>query len=63
MIKTYTIKEGQKLTEEQLKEIEEAKKKPIVFDEECFSFLKNKEYVCRKLDKNETTKDILEVVV
>ena len=35
MIKTYTIKEGQKLTEEQLREIEEAKKKPIVFDEEC----------------------------
>ena len=28
-----------------------------------FSFLKNKEYVCRKLDKNEKTKDIWEVVV
>ena len=28
-----------------------------------FSFLKNKEYVCRKLDESETTKDILEVVV
>ena len=28
-----------------------------------FSFLKNKEYVCRKLDENETTKDILEIVV
>ena len=28
-----------------------------------FSFLKNKEYVCRKLEKNETTKDILEVIV
>ena len=28
-----------------------------------FSFLKNKEYVCRKLDASETTKDILEVVV
>ena len=28
-----------------------------------FSFLKNKEYVCRKLNENETTKDILEVVV
>ncbi len=28
-----------------------------------FSFLKNKEYVCRKLDKSETMKDILEVVV
>ena len=28
-----------------------------------FSFFKNKEYVCRKLNENETTKDILEVVV
>ena len=28
-----------------------------------FSFLKNKENVCRKLDESETTKDILEVVV
>jgi len=28
-----------------------------------FSFLKNKEYVCRKLDESETTKDILEVIV
>ena len=28
-----------------------------------FSFLKNKEYVCKKLNDNETTKDILEVVV
>ena len=28
-----------------------------------FSFLKNKEYTCRKLDESETIKDILEVVV
>lgn len=35
MIKTLTIEKGQKLTEEQLKEIEEAKKSPIVFDEDC----------------------------
>ena len=28
-----------------------------------FSFLKNKDYVCRKLDESETTKDILEVIV
>ena len=28
-----------------------------------FSFLKNKEYVCRKLNEDETKKDILEVVV
>ena len=35
MSKTYTIKSGQKPTEEQLKEVEEAKKKPIVYDEDC----------------------------
>ncbi len=35
MTKTYTIKPGQKPTEEQLKEVEEAKKKPIVYDEDC----------------------------
>lgn len=35
MIKTFIIENGQKPTEEQLKEIEEAKKHPIVFDEDC----------------------------
>ncbi len=35
MIKTYTTKPGQKPTEEQLKEVEEAAKKPIEFDEDC----------------------------
>lgn len=35
MIKTFTIEPGQILTEEQLNEIEEAKKHPIVFDEDC----------------------------
>lgn len=35
MTKTFTIKKGQKPTEEQLKEVEEAKKMPIVFDEDC----------------------------
>lgn len=35
MIKTYITEPNQKLTEEQLKEIEEAKKSPIVFDEDC----------------------------
>ena len=35
MIKTYIIENGQKPTAEQLKEIEEAKKYPIVPDEEC----------------------------
>ena len=35
MTKTFTIKKGQKPTEEQLREVEEAKKMPIVFDEDC----------------------------
>lgn len=35
MIKTYITELNQKLTEERHKEIEEAKKKPIVFDEDC----------------------------
>lgn len=35
MIRTLTINNGQKPTEEQLKEVEEAKKYPIVFDEDC----------------------------
>ena len=35
MTKTITIKKGQKPTEEQLREVEEAKKVPIVFDEDC----------------------------
>ncbi len=35
MTRTFTIKNGQKPTEEQFKEIEEAKRHPIVFDEDC----------------------------
>lgn len=35
MIKTYVIKTGQQPTEKQLREIEEAKKHSIVFDEDC----------------------------
>lgn len=35
MTKTLITENGQKPTEEQLKEIEEAKKHPIVFDEDC----------------------------
>ena len=35
MIKTYTIEPGQQPTEEMIKEVEEASKKPIVFDEDC----------------------------
>ena len=35
MMTTYTVKKGQKPTPEQIKEIEEASKKPITFDEDC----------------------------
>ncbi len=35
MIKTFTINPGQKLTEEQLKEVEKAASRPITFDEDC----------------------------
>ena len=35
MIKTFTIESGQSPTKEQLKEIEEAQKYPITFDEDC----------------------------
>ena len=34
MTKTFIINSGQKPTEEQLQEVEEAKKKPSVFDED-----------------------------
>jgi len=35
MIKTYTLNKGQELTPEQIKELEEAKKHPIKYDEDC----------------------------
>ena len=35
MIKIYTLNPGDKPTKEQIKEVEEAKKHPIVFDEDC----------------------------
>ena len=34
MTKTFIIENGQKLTQEQLKEIEEAQNSPVVFDED-----------------------------
>ena len=33
--RTFIIENGQKLTQEQLKEIEEAQNSPVVFDEDC----------------------------
>ncbi|MBO5032502.1 MAG: hypothetical protein J6K26_00910 [Lachnospiraceae bacterium] len=35
MTKTFIIESGQKPTEEQLREIEDAQNSPIVFDEDC----------------------------
>ena len=35
MTRTLIIESGQEPTEEQLKEVEEAKKSPIIFDEDC----------------------------
>ena len=35
MTKTFIIENGQKPTEDQLREVEEARKSPIVFDEDC----------------------------
>ncbi len=35
MTRTLIIENGQKPTEEQLKEVEEAKESPIIFDEDC----------------------------
>ena len=35
MTKTFIIENGQKLTQEQLKEIEEAQNSSVVFDEDC----------------------------
>lgn len=35
MTRTFVIESGQKPTKEQLKEVEEAKRSPIDFDEDC----------------------------
>ncbi len=35
MTRTFIIESGQKPTEEQLQEVEAAKKSPVVFDEDC----------------------------
>ena len=35
MMKTYVVKKGQKPTEEQIREIQEAATHPITFDEDC----------------------------
>lgn len=54
MIRTFTIENGQKPTEEQLKEIEEAKKHPITFDEDCqeLSPAMMKAFKCAAVQRN-----------
>lgn len=54
MTRTFTIKRGQKPTEEQLKEVEEAKKVPIVFDEDCeeLSDAMIKAFQCATMNRN-----------
>ena len=54
MTKTLTIEPGQKLTESQLSEIEETKKHPIVFDEDCqeLSPAMMKAFKCAVIQRN-----------
>lgn len=41
----FTILKGQKLTEAQLREVEEAKKTPITFDEDCEELITPEDYL------------------
>lgn len=52
--RSYTIKPGQKPTEEQLREIEEAAKRPIVPDEDCpeLSPAMRKAFKCAVVQRN-----------
>ena len=57
MIKTYTTN-GQPPSDEQLKEVEEAKKYPIVFDEDCeeLSPAMIKAFKCATVQRNRRRK-------
>ena len=54
MTKTFIIEKGQKPTEEQLQEIKEAAKRPIVFDEDCpeLSPAMEKAFRCAAVQRN-----------
>jgi hypothetical protein len=54
MTETFFIKEGDKPTAEQLKEVEEASRKPIVFDEDCeeLSPAMMKAFKCAVIQRN-----------
>lgn len=59
MITTVTTKPGQKPTEEQLMEVEEAKKHPIVFDEDCPELSPEliKAFKCAAIQRNRRKKN------
>ena len=54
MTRTYTIHKGQQPTAEQLKEVEEAEKHPIEFDEDCeeLSPAMMKAFKCAAVQRN-----------
>jgi hypothetical protein len=58
MTKTYIIEPGQQPTPEQLKEVEEASKNPIVFDEDCeeLSPAMMKAFKCAVVQRNRRKK-------
>lgn len=55
---TYELEKGQKLTEEQLKEIEAANNMPITFDEDCeeLSPTMMKAFRCAAVQRNRRRK-------
>jgi hypothetical protein len=58
MLKTFIIEPNQRPTEDQMKEIEEAKKSPIVFDEDCeeLSPAMMKAFQCAVVQRNRRKK-------
>ena len=62
MMKTYVVKKGQKPTEEQIREIQEAAKRPITFNEDCeeLSPAMLKAFRCVAAQRNRNRKNALE---
>ncbi len=58
MTRTYIIENGIEPTEEQLREVEEAKNHPIVFDEDCpeLSPAMRKAFRCSVVQRNRRKK-------
>ena len=55
MIRTVTLDRNQKPTEEQIKQIEEASKREIIFDEDSPELTPAMEKACRLAAKNRNT--------